>query len=320
MKCLVLLLLLLNIIPVVNGFVQPYVAFQSLTLNGRPSNQGSRAPQQNIPVVSTSVETTLEASFKDSLDDKNPKSYWDAVRAGSVVAYIALLAFVFNAPGQFGDPADAELIAKIVADPVNPGINPLYYTAFNIFATMPLILASVTCPQASKEGLPPGPFVLASSFIGFFVFGPYLIFRKQPLQQVTRSDLGWVTRNILENKLFGVSTVVFTVLALLAPDAISAYQADPAGTWQGFVDLITSSRFCAVSLFDLLLLYGFIIALTPLDYKLRKPEATDDEAWKVAGLTALLPYLGSAIYMTLRPSIPEEQVETYLLSRRRTIK
>lgn len=81
---------------------------------------------------------------------------------------------------------------------------------------------------------------------------------------------------------------------------------DPAGTWQGFADLIGSSKFCAVSLFDLSLLYGFIIALTKSDYQLRKPEATDAEAWTVAGLAGLVPYLGSAIYMVLRPSIRKQ--------------
>ena len=82
--------------------------------------------------------------------------------------------------------------------------------------------------------------------------------------------------------------------------------ADPAGTWQEFVALMTSSKLCAVSAFDLTILFGFIINLTAKDYQLRKPDATAEEALKIAALTGLWPYVGSAIYMVLRPSLPDE--------------
>ena len=195
-----------------------------------PLREEPIAPFQSVFLSKQANSKGLHLSSKNLADDSNSTAkYWDATRISAVITYVALLAFIFVSPGAIGDPADNELIAKIVADPSNPGINPYFYTIFNLFTTMPIILAAVTCPQASREGLPPAPFLLASAAIGYFIYGPYLIFRKQPLDTVSRSDLGWVTRNILDSRAMGVFTLVLTILALLAPDAIGAYQGKRRG-------------------------------------------------------------------------------------------
>lgn len=227
------------VITVVDGFIQRNPTFCSSALKkpsgSLPSIQWSKdssslqqQQQPSVPVLRRECRQPprLAALTKDTLNDNTATTdrYWDSIRIGAVVAYISLLTFVFLAPGQFADPADNAMFDKILADPVNPGINAIYYTLFNLFAVMPIILAAVSCPQAPKQGVPPAPFLLGSVAFGFFTFGPYLIFRKQPLEQVSTSDLDWITRNIFENRIFGVFTVVFTILVLLAPDALGAYQ------------------------------------------------------------------------------------------------
>jgi hypothetical protein len=95
------------------------------------------------------------------------------------------------------------MLTNIIADPVHPGINALYYTLFNFFAVIPVILASVMLPQGrSGIGLPAGPFLAMSTFIGYFGFGPYLAFRAPPkdVMRIRRSEL--VHWQVLENKIF----------------------------------------------------------------------------------------------------------------------
>jgi hypothetical protein len=88
------------------------------------------------------------------------------------VAWAALLAFTaFLAPGSFGGEADNEMIAKIIENPLQPDINMLFYFVFNLFAIIPVCLASVILPQASDKGAPPAPFLMASAFIGYFALG-----------------------------------------------------------------------------------------------------------------------------------------------------
>lgn len=91
------------------------------------------------------------------------------------VAWAALLAFTaFIAPGSFGGEADNEMIAKIIENPLQPDINMLFYFVFNLFAIIPVCLASVILPQASDKGAPPAPFLTASAFIGYFALGKRL--------------------------------------------------------------------------------------------------------------------------------------------------
>jgi hypothetical protein len=75
----------------------------------------------------------------------------------------------------------------------------------------------------------------------------------------------------------------------------------------GFVDLVSSSKFASVSLADLSLMLAVTVSATPRDYMLRNPEAEIDEARKVAALTALVPFIGSAVYCALRPPLPQEE-------------
>lgn len=240
-----------------------------------------------------------------STNDKGPS--W-ALNLPAAAVWVALVAWTFTAaPGQLQSPEDTAMLTAIIADPVHPGLNELYYTIFNFFAVIPVILAAVILPQAQpRQGLPAAPFLFLSSVIGYFGFGPYLALRAPPKEEIDPSQqVGWFTRNVTESKICNVLTLLFTLYLPVAAGLVPAYQDDPTQLWQGFTDIVSTSRFASVSLADLTILLACTVSATPRDYLLRHPEATQQQAVLTAAATALLPFVGSAIYCVVRPPLPQ---------------
>jgi hypothetical protein len=234
-----------------------------------------------------------------------------ALNIPAASAWVALTAWAFStvAPGELNDNA---LLEQFLEDPVHPGVNALFYLVFNFFAVIPVILASVMLPQGrSNTGLPAGPFLAASTFLGYFAFGPYLALRAPPKDVIDDpSEISWFTRNVLENKVFAAGTVAFALYLPVAAGLLDpAVYEHPAEVWQGFVDLISTDRFAAVSCADISILLAVTIAATPRDYLLRNPDSDLTEARKVAALTALVPFIGTAVYCAVRPALPQEEEE-----------
>lgn len=226
--------------------------------------------------------------------------------------FLPFLGFVSSAavftPSVQPSLSDADLLSKILADPVHPEINALYYSIFNLFATMPLIVAAILLPQNSRNSrLPAWPFLLLTSGIGYAALGPYLTFRSSSVTQGrVRSDLGWFTRNVLESNAFGWAIFGGTVAAsLVAPDPYGAYVRNPEEFVNGFLELWRSSKFVHFSVLDISILHVAITALIPGDYRLRRPESTAREGQMIALATFLFPYFGSSLYLALRPPLPE---------------
>ena len=221
-------------------------------------------------------------------------------------AWAALLTFTFViAPGELGSAADSAMIQSIIDNPAAPDMNPFYYGIFNLFALIPVVLACTIAPRASAKGIPAGPPLFLSTFIAYFIMGPYLALRKAPKQDIASSDeLGWATRNIWENKLVNYGTVAFGLLCLAsgAPGL-----EDPSANLQGMLDLIGSSRFASVSFADLSLITLILTKEVADDYKIRCDPANADKATLVGASTALLPILGAAIYCAARPSLLQKE-------------
>ena len=131
-----------------------------------------------------------------------------------------------------------------------------------------------------------------------------MIFRKEPQEEVTRSDLGWVVKNVLENKLFN-KVVIALCLYQYYTMAVPLFE-NPAEVWQGYLDLLTTSKFAAVSSLDLVILSLTAASLIPLDCKYRQPDVDDSKANLIAASTLILPILGASLYCALRLPLPEE--------------
>lgn len=132
------------------------------------------------------------------------------------------------------------------------------------------------------------------------------MFRKGPREApVTRQSLGWVTRNIFENKLFNLAVVVLCLYQYytMAGPLLS----DTSTVVNDFVELLQTSKFASVSSLDLVILSITSASLIPLDYSYRQQSNDDSITPKaIAASTLLLPLLGAAIYCLIRPSLPEE--------------
>jgi hypothetical protein len=220
-----------------------------------------------------------------------------------VAAWIALVVCAFSplAPGAMGSDQDNAMLQAIIADPLNPGLNSVFFVLFNLFLPMPIILATLLLPQQTPGAkIPAGPFLIASSAIGYFAMGPYLALRSPP---TSVQAIGWFTRNLAENKVISWLMVALC-LAIYTP-LPGALSTDSTG----FVDLLTSSRFAVISTIDLSILYIATTKAIYDDYRLRVDDDTN-AATKVALATAVVPYLGAAIYCVLRPSLEKVDEST----------
>jgi len=231
---------------------------------------------------------------------KSPLSF---AYAGSW-ALLVSFAFIF-APGEINSASDSAMLASIIKNPAAPDMNIFYYGIFNLFAIIPIVLGCTIAPRASKKGIPAGPPIFLSTFIAYFVMGPYLALRKEPLEVISdpTEELGWVTRNIWENKIFNYSTVAFGLLCLSAG---ASGLDDPAANWNGMIELLQTSRFASVSFADLSFITLLLTKEVADDYKVRCAPENVEKAALIGASTALLPILGTAIYCAVRPSFENE--------------
>lgn len=254
-------------------------------------------------------------TFRGALEEPIPSSGSDAtspsfsVSIPFVVTWIALIAWAFSpiAPGSLGSPQDTMMLNQIMADPVHPNLNELCYTLFNFFAVIPILLACLVLPQGSVRGLPAAPVLLVSCLVGFFALGPYMAFRAPPVTSIHDKKTSWFTTQILENKVVNGLVLLLTLYLPIGSNLLGAYADNPSALWQGFVDLVSQSRFCAVSLVDLGILYVTAVALTPRAVQIRSKDITASQAMLVALATALVPVVGTAVYLLLRPPLPSKE-------------
>lgn len=253
---------------------------------------------------STVNSHSVTARMAASPDEEGSSASLPISNAIFGLMWIALLVFTaFIAPGSFESASDNEMILKIIENPLHPDINALYYFLFNLFVIIPACLACVIFPQASNKGAPPAPFLIGSTFLGYFVLGPYLFIKGKSKDSVVFDELNWVTQNVLENKAFNWFQVVAFIYFAVTYAVIPALE-DFTSLLGGFQELISSSKFACVSVVDLTLLSITAAALIPQDYKLRNPQNASNAALIGAG-SLFLPVLGSALYCALRPQLPK---------------
>lgn len=230
----------------------------------------------------------------------------DPITYAYAAGWAGLVTFAFFlAPGELSSASDTAMLNSIIANPAAPDMNLMYYAIFNLFALIPIVLACTIAPRAiSDKGIPSGPPLFLSAFIAYFVMGPYLALRKTPKTVIVdpSTEFGWVTRNIWENKLVNYGTVAFGFLCLAS--GLPALE-DPAGSFQGMLDLIGSSRFASVSFADLALITLILTKEVADDYKIRCNPEDVNKAPVIGASTALFPILGAAIYCAVRPSFEE---------------
>ena len=309
--------------------------------NGSFHNEVSQLTTLPTPVA-TKCQRTPNPCIRNNKDKKTTCLYMNSNSSSqeslfsqvSIPYSVALAIFLgfaaFLAPGSFGAEQDNAMLQAYFDNPLAPGWNEIFYAEFNLLGIIPILMSCLLFPQASPMGLPPTPFLVASAGFGYFGLGkmchfarlhlvqtciyftytfvlfkaPYMIFRKTPRSEVSLDDFGWVVRNVFENKLFNWAVVALCIYQY--GSAIVPLLQNFADVQQGYVDLVTTSKFASVSTMDLAILSVTAASVIPLDLKYRRPQVEESEANLIAASTLLLPILGSAIYCALRPNLPQE--------------
>jgi len=222
--------------------------------------------------------------------------------AAAVWVSLVSWAFLF-APGALNSDADIALITKLISQPVPrpEDVNQIWFALWNFFAVVPAALAALSAPTGKGQRLNAVPFLWGSAFFGYFALGPYFATRTERTGPLGKSDLGWSSRNIFENRAFGVGLSALTISALYSSD-IFVPDFDFTATLADFINLLSGSRFVSVASVDICLMSVLAAVLVSEDCKLR---GWEDKSIPLLFGTILLPVLGPSIYLAVRPELDE---------------
>jgi len=221
-----------------------------------------------------------------------------------LLPYIGFLGFAFYATNTEAPGASQAILEQFISDPLNPGVNELFTIIFNLVGLVGIPLACIVMPAAAGQPFPAAPFLVASVFAGYGAVGPYVMTRK-PVTEVTPSDLGWVTKYVLENKVFNWSVVALAASALVTTGGLSAFWDNPQGQIQGYIELFQQTAIVSASSVDFAILSLTAASLIPEDLA-RRGITDTNKCRAIAASTLLLPMIGATLYCALRPPLPEE--------------
>eukprot|EP00877_Chromochloris_zofingiensis_P013454 jgi/Chrzof1/8362/Cz03g07180.t1 len=219
--------------------------------------------------------------------------------AGDPVAtHSSVYVFVF-APNQT-PVRDSIMLLKLIGQKAEEPyqVNAVFTALFNIMGIYPLIFAALLIPAARSNKLPAWPFVAVSFGLGCYALLPYMCLwsPKTPQQQLPppKEELeGW-------NRLFmkGAETLVLPGLLLLGSVYwVGQAVAAGSGAWLDYLKLFDESRFVHATSID----FALFTALAPFWMS----NDAEGRGWgprqSLVPLLSLLPVVGPALYLVLRP-------------------
>ncbi|KAF5206113.1 transmembrane protein [Thalictrum thalictroides] len=174
-------------------------------------------------------------------------------------------------------------------------MNKVLVSLWYIMGLWPLVYSMLLLPsgRSSESKIPVWPFLVLSFFGGAYALLPYFILWKPPPPSVDEAELGRWPLNFLESKLTaGILTAAGLGLITYAGLA-------DADVWKEFYQYFRESKFIHVTCLDFTLLSTFAPFWVYNDITARK--WSDKGSW-ILPLT-LIPLLGPAFYLVLRPSL-----------------
>lgn len=221
---------------------------------------------------------------------------------GIGLVWAGLTAYVLlGAPGkdEASQALDNELLMKIIANPFDESVPPLFVCLFNYMGIWPAIYAALLLPgAANQKPVPAAPFVAGSVAFGMFALSPYLALREYRGgdAEVTQKELNGITR-WFESRL---NAILLTIGAVsLGTFGITANGGDLSTSIQEFQELFATQLFPHITTLDFLALWGFSFGVMAEDMDRR---GMDDQK---APLFCLFPVFGHMLYLLLRKPLPE---------------
>lgn len=208
-------------------------------------------------------------------------------KLGFGLLWIGLIVYAFflAPPNQ---PDTVELIKNLSTGKWE-GINPLIISLFNIMGVWPLIYSGLLFIDGREQKIPAWLFATGSFGVGAFALLPYLALR-QPNQHFTGSKD--ILLKLVDSRWFGIALTLGN-LALLSFGLLN-------GDWSDFLHQWQTNRFIHVMSLDFCLLCLLFPALLGDDMA-RRGLKNPALFWVVA----LLPLIGSSLYLCVRPPLPD---------------
>ncbi|KAF6153806.1 hypothetical protein GIB67_001039 [Kingdonia uniflora] len=176
-------------------------------------------------------------------------------------------------------------------------MNEVLVALWYIMGLWPLVYSLLLLPsgRSSKSNIPVWPFLVLSCFGGAYALLPYFVLWRPPPPPVEEAELGKWPLNFMESKL--TAGIMFA-----AGLGIITYAGLANGeTWGEFYQYFRESKFIHVTCLDFTLLSTFAPFWVYNDMTARK--WSEKSSWVLP--LSLIPFLGPALYLVLRPRLSE---------------
>ena len=170
-------------------------------------------------------------------------------------------------------------------------VNPMVVVLFNLMGLWPLVYASLALSDGREQTILAWPFVVGSFGFGAFALLPYLALRASTATVPYRLPDTALLKG-LNSRWLGWGVLSLTLILMV----YGVVQGDLSTTWQDFCHQFSSSQFIHVMSLD----FCMLTLLTPSllwDDIVRRGAAS---SWRAV---SLLPLLGPALYLALRPAV-----------------
>lgn len=237
-------------------------------------------------------------------------------RYGIGALYIGFAASVlFLGPGTLSDPGQLGMIISGKLEDVND----VFFAVFNLFGATSITLAALLNAGASRQKkLRTDLFSVAGLFLGFWSFGPYLLGREY-VPKIAREevyDRGILSR-ALESKALAVATIGYALwayafaLGFFTPGSLEYHDVLLYATVVDLFRDFSMDRGVFSTCIDFVILNTVIGGPLTEDMSRRGwfREGRNVDSILTALSFLLIPVLGPAVYLLLRPSLPESNSE-----------
>ena len=216
---------------------------------------------------------------------------WQSFAVGALWLGFVTYAIVLSPPST---PDTLEVIGQLSTGQWAE-INPMVVVLFNLMGLWPMLYASLAITDGRDQSLPAWPFVIGSFGFGAFALMPYLVLRK-PTRTLPHQPAETTFLKVINHPLVGVGVAIATLLLV----GYGLTQAPWIETWQDFRNLFSTSQFIHVMSLDFCMLTLLTPSLLWDDIARRQLPAI----WRGV---SLLPVLGPALYLALRPVATAKQ-------------